>query len=87
MYLKMNCGSNGLKEVWSFTFVKPPQASSAAASPFGVNPAKCRMVMFRRRLMLERHKSPTSVIEQYDKFTCEMKNANLELVWHTFYIS
>lgn len=57
-----------LKDAWSFTFVSPPQANKAAASPLAVKPFKCKMVKLCRQLMLARDKSPTSVTELYDKF-------------------
>lgn len=65
------CGSNCLKAAWSFTFVIPPHANKAAASPFRLKPFKCKIVMFCRQLMLARDKSPTSVTEVYDKLICK----------------
>lgn len=77
MYLKICWGNNGLNDVWSFTFVKPPHVNRAAARPFGVNPAKWRIVMFRRRLLWVTDNRPTSVTEQYDKFICSRLWENL----------
>lgn len=71
---KIGWGSNNLKADWSFTLVIPLQASKAAASPFGVKPFKCKIVMFCRQLMLTRDKSPTSVTELYDKFIYKENN-------------
>lgn len=56
-----------LNDEWSFTFVKPPNASKAAARPVALSPFTCKMVIFCRQLMLDNDKSPTSVMEQYDK--------------------
>lgn len=70
MNSKIDWGSNGLKDLWSFTFVSPWQDNKAAARPLGVKPAKCKIVMFCSRFVLARAKSPASVIAQYDKFIC-----------------
>lgn len=66
-------GNSNLNDAWSFTFVNPPHASKAAASPLGVKPFKCKIVMFCRQLMLASDNSPTSVTELWDKLICKEK--------------
>ena len=72
-YFRKDGGSKDLNDKCSFTFLRPPHTSRAAVRPSGVKPAKCKMVMFLRQLMLARDNSPTSVTEQYDKFICNQK--------------
>lgn len=73
-YLKRGGGNDDLMEAWSFTFVRPPHARSAALNPLGVKPLKCNIVKLCRQPKLANVKSPTSVTELYDKFIC--KNVN-----------
>lgn len=89
MYLRNDGGSEDLNDKCSFTFLRPPQTSRAAVRPSGVKPAKCKMVMFLKQLMLARDNSPTSVTEQYDKFICNQTRkifsgtVNTELIFRS----
>ena len=76
-YLKKGSGNNELMDAWSFTFVSPPHARSAALNLLGVKPLTCNMVKLCRQLKLANVKSPTSVTELYDKFICKYTNKTI----------